>query len=146
MPANGHYTFPPELYYDPATHVWARPSGETVTVGLDALGLESLGDMAYISLEAIGFEARRGAAMGSLEAAKMVGELVAPLSGTVAARNEAALADPGLVNRDPYGEGWLIAIRPSAWSSEVAALVHGDGLAKWAQAETERYRAQGWIE
>ncbi|MBI3764808.1 MAG: glycine cleavage system protein H, partial [Chloroflexi bacterium] len=109
------YSFPPDLYYDRASHLWARHDGDTVTVGLDALGLESLGDMAYVSLQAVGFPVRRGEAVGSLEAAKMVGDLIAPVSGTVAARNEAVLRDPGLVNRDPYGAGWLVKIAASDW-------------------------------
>ena len=146
MPSNGHYVFPPELYYDRSTHVWVRYQGETATIGLDALGLESLGDMAYISLQAVGLPAQRGAAAGSLEAAKMVGDIVAPVSGTIAARNEAVLRDPSLVNRDPYGEGWLLQLEPSDWARESAELVHGADLARWVEAEIERYRAQGWIE
>lgn len=146
MPTNGHYTFPPNLYYDRSNHLWARRDGATVTIGLDTLGLESLGDMAYLSLQAVGFPAQRGAAVGTLEAAKMVGDLVAPVSGTIAARNEAVLRDPSLVNRDPYGAGWLVQITPSDWERESAELVHGPELMPWVLAEVERYQAQGWIE
>ncbi|MEK7327091.1 MAG: glycine cleavage system protein H [Chloroflexota bacterium] len=148
MPTNGHYSFPPELYYDRSTHVWARhaPSGATVTIGLDALGLESLGDMAYLSLQAVGFPAQRDESIGSLEAAKMVGDLIAPVSGVIAARNEAVLSDPGLINRDPYGAGWLLQITPSAWERDSAELVHGAELKPWVEAEIERYRVQGWID
>ena len=146
MPTDRRYSFPPTLYYDRSNHIWVRHENETATIGLDALGLESLGDMAYISLQATGFPARRGEPVGALEAAKMVGDLVAPVSGTVTARNEAALRDPGLVNRDPYGEGWLLQLAPSDWVRESAELVHGDGLAPWVEAEIQRYRSQGWIE
>jgi len=146
MPTDGHYTFPPDLYYDRAMHGWVRRDGQTVTLGLDALGLESLGDMAYISLQAVGIPVRRGEALGTLEAAKMVGDLVAPVSGTISARNEAVLRDPGLVNRDPYGAGWLVQITPSDWVRDSAELVHGAELMAWVEAEVERYRSQGWIE
>lgn len=146
MTTNGHYPFPPELYYDRATHVWARTDSDAVTIGLDVLGLESLGDIAYLSLPAVGVPVRRGEAMGSVEAAKMVGDLVAPVSGVIVARNEAVLHDPGLVNRDPYGEGWIARIAPSDWARESADLVHGLGLRPWVEAEIERYRAQGWID
>ena len=146
MPTDSHYSFPADLYYDRSNHIWVRHDGEVVTVGLDALGLESLGDMAYISLQAAGFAAWRGEPVGALEAAKMVGDLVAPVSGAITARNEAVLSDPGLVNRDPYGEGWLLQLAPSDWARESAALVHGDGVAAWVEAEIERYRSQGWIE
>ncbi len=146
MPTNGHYSFPPELYYDRANHVWVRRDGEAATIGLDALGLESLGDMAYISLQAIGLPVRRGESLGSLEAAKMVGDLIAPIGGLIAARNEAVLSDPGLINRDPYGAGWIVQLTPSEWASDSAELVHGADLAPWVEAEIERYRAQGWID
>lgn len=146
MPANSRYSFPPELYYDRSTHIWARADGEVVTIGLDVLGLESLGDIAYLSLQAVGIPVRRGEALGSVEAAKMVGDLAAPVSGVIAARNEAALRDPSLINRDPYGEGWIVQLIPSDWARESAELVHGKDLEPWAEAEIERYRAQGWIE
>jgi glycine cleavage system H protein len=145
MPSNVHYAFPPELYYDRATHVWARHEGGRVTIGLDALGLESLGDMAYLSLQAVGFLARRGESFGSLEAAKMVGDLIAPVSGAIAERNDEVLRDPGLINRDPYGNGWILKITPSDWARESAELVHGAELRAWVEAEIERYRSQGWI-
>ncbi len=146
MPTNGQYHFPPELYYDRTTHVWARYDGGVLTLGLDALGLESLGDMAYISLQAVGFPIKRGESIGSLEAAKMVGDLIAPVSGAIAARNEVVLSDPGLINRDPYGAGWIIQITPADWGSESATLVHGAELTAWVEAEIGRYRKQGWIE
>jgi glycine cleavage system H protein len=140
------YHFPPDLFYDRATHVWVRYENNTVTLGLDALGLESLGDMAYVSLQAVGLPVRRGEAAGSLEAAKMVGDFVSPVSGTITARNEAALRDPGLINRDPYGAGWLLQLAPAAWEREAAELIHGPALAVWIESEIERYRTQGWIE
>jgi len=146
MSSNGHYSFPPDLYYDPATHVWTRRDGASVTVGLDALGLESLGDMAYLSLRAVGGVARRGESLGTMEAAKMVGDLIAPISGTILAVNEDVVCDPGIVNREPYGAGWIVQITPSDWQGDSAELVHGEALAAWIAAEIERYRQQGWIQ
>jgi glycine cleavage system H protein len=146
MPPNGLYPFPPDLYYDRSTHVWVRPGDGRVTIGLDALGLESLGDMAYLTLQAAGNPARRGTPIGSMEAAKMVGDLIAPVSGAITQRNEEVLRDPGLVNRDPYRAGWLVEIAPSDWGRESAELVHGAALAAWVEEEVERYKSQGWIE
>ena len=145
MSSNSHYSFPPELYYDPATHVWVRLDGDTATVGLDTLGLESLGDIAYISLQAAGLPARRGESVGTMEAAKMVGDLIAPIGGAILARNEDVLLDPGIINRDPYGAGWIVQITPSNWQGDSAELVHGEALAVWVAAEIARYRQQGWI-
>ncbi len=141
------YQFPKDRHYDRTNHMWAQRDPDTgrVIVGMDALGLESLGDLAYISLPSAGERLARGKASGTLEAAKMTGELLTPVSGTVVTRNENVLRDPSLVNRDCYGAGWLLAIEPSDWKTESAELVHGDAIDPWSQAEIERYRQQGWI-
>jgi len=146
MSSNQNYIFPPDLYYDRATHIWARYDDEIVTIGLDALGLESLGDMAYISLQAAGLPVQRGESIGSLEAAKMVGDVIAPVGGVIAARNDEVLRDPSLINRDPYHAGWIIQITPSDWESDSAQLAHGADVTAWVESEIERYRSQGWIE
>jgi glycine cleavage system H protein len=108
------------------------------TVGVDALGQEALGTVVYVQLGEAGGEVRRGAAIGSLEAEKMVRPVVAPVSGTVLEINDAVVAAPALLNRDPYGAGWLVRIRASRWSAERAELLHGDeAVAAWARAALE---------
>lgn len=140
--------FPSDRYYDPANHLWLRASAnhDQLTIGIDALGLEALGDLAYIVLPEAGQVVRRGEPMGSLEAAKMTGELIAPVSGKVLARNDRVLREPLLVNRDGYESAWLVVIRPEDWVSESIGLIHGPALAPWVAAEVERYRRQGWID
>jgi glycine cleavage system H protein len=101
----------------------------------------------YIQLEAEGTRVSRGDPIGSVEAAKMVSPLYAPISGTIARRNEAVLRNPALVNADPYGRGWLVELEPSHWEAEAAELIHGaDRVARWLEEEVARYREQGWIE
>lgn len=142
------YEFPDDLYYDAANHQWAKldvASGH-VLVGIDSLGLEALGDLAYISLQAAGTQVRQGESIGTLEAAKMTGDLFAPVSGTLAARNERVLRDPLLVNGDPYNEGWIAAIEPGDWEVESRELIHGPALPAWVESEIERYRSQGWVD
>lgn len=141
------YTMPPELAYDAGTHMWVRydPVAGLATVGLDALGQASMGDLAYLVLPAVGAPVRRGGGAGSLEAAKMTGDVVSPLTGTVAAVNAAAMRDPSLVNRDPYGAGWLLQIAPANWSGESVDLISGVAVAPWAAAELARYEREGWI-
>jgi glycine cleavage system H protein len=141
------YNFPTDRYYDRKHHMWGRRERDAgrVLVGIDALGLESLGDLAYLVLPEMGAAVTRGQPCGTLEAAKMTGDLVAPFSGTVVARNDQVLSDPSLVNRDNYGQGWLFAIEPCKWTNEYPKLAHGAGIADWVEAETARYREQGWI-
>ncbi len=138
---------PSDRWYDGDQHLWARldPATGRVIVGMDALGLAALGDLAYITLRAPGAAVRRGEPIGTLEAAKMTGDLIAPISGVLVGGNPDVLRDPTLVNHDPYGAGWLFQLAPDDWAGEAAALLAGDALPAWVAAETERYRTQGWI-
>jgi glycine cleavage system H protein len=142
------YHIPDDRHYDGTHHMWARFEPETghVVVGIDTLGLAALGDLAYISLQAAGMPVKRGEPIGTLEAAKMTGDLIAPVSGTVVDRNTESLRDPGLVNESPYDEGWLVVIKPENWEEESGKLISGEALPAWVAAEIERYRSQGWID
>lgn len=142
------YEIPADRRYDREHHMWAQfdlASGD-VRVGIDTLGLASLGDLAYVTLKDVGISVKRGESMGTLEAAKMTGDLIAPVSGTIVARNEATVSNPGLVNQSPYVDGWMVVIKPSDWENESAQLVSGDGLPAWVEAEIKRYMSQGWID
>ena len=142
------YEIPSDRAYDREHHMWAQfdsVSGD-VFVGIDTLGLASLGDLAYVTLKEIGAEVQRGQSMGTLEAAKMTGDLIAPVSGTIMARNDATVSNPGLVNQSPYVDGWMVVIKPSDWENESAQLVSGEGLPAWVEAEVKRYKSQGWID
>jgi glycine cleavage system H protein len=142
------YEIPSDRSYDREHHMWAQydsTSGQ-VKVGIDTLGLASLGDLAYVTLKEVGANVQRGESIGTLEAAKMTGDLIAPVSGTIVARNDATVSNPGLVNQSPYAEGWMVVIKPSDWKNESMQLVSGDGLPAWVESEIKRYRSQGWID
>ncbi len=135
---------PTDRCYDRDHHVWALRDESTgrVRIGVDALGLDSLGELAYISLQAVGMPVRRGESIGMLEAAKMTSDLISPLSGVITARNEEALRQPGLVNQDPYAAGWLVEIEPSAWEEEAALLVSGPAILDWIAEELKQREAE----
>jgi glycine cleavage system H protein len=122
-----------------------RASGN-VFIGMDTLGLAALGDLAYVTLKDVGAELKRGQSFGTLEAAKMTGDLVAPISGVIVARNDNIVHDPSVVNQSPYMDGWMVVMKPNDWENEVAQLVSGDGLPAWVESEIKRYRSQGWID
>jgi glycine cleavage system H protein len=147
MTADTIYALPADRAYDAAQHTWALydPATATALIGIDALGQASMGDLAFLLLPSVGAAVRRNIGAGSLEAAKMTGDVLSPLSGAVLAVNEAALRDPSLVNRDPYGGGWLFKISPADWEGESAELISGDAVAAWAESEIARYRKEGWI-
>jgi glycine cleavage system H protein len=144
MDRDRHFDLPADRCYDAASHLWALRDASTgrVRVGVDAIGLESLGELAYVALLEDGKVVRRGEPLGSLEAAKMTTTIAAPLSGTIVGRNAAVLADPLAVNRDPYAGGWLVEIVPSRWPQEAALLVSGEAIGPWAAREMTRLRSE----
>jgi glycine cleavage system H protein len=142
------FEFPEELYYESSQHLWLRPQDEKpiVVVGVDRLGLEALGELAYVSLKPAGTRVERGEPLGTLEAAKMTTDVPSPVTGTILDRNESAVRDPLLVNRDPYDHGWLVRLEPTSWKSESADLISGSTISEWATSEVERYRAEKLID
>ena len=111
--------------YDPAGHFWVlMVAPDRARIGMDALGVETSGTIAQLAFLSVGEHLKRGEAFGSLEAAKFVGPLTSPLSGTVSATNDAVVADPALVERDPYGAGWLVEM-DIADAGELGELVSG---------------------
>ena len=93
-----------------AEHEWIDVAGSVATVGITAYAAEKLGDVVYVDLPAVGATVAAGRVVGEIESTKSVGELFAPVNGTVVERNEAVIASPELVNADPFGEGWLIKV------------------------------------
>jgi glycine cleavage system H protein len=127
--------FPEDLKYT-SEHEWVRTPGEadaSVRVGITEFAQDALGDIVYVSLPEVGAAIDSGAAIGELESTKSVSDVYAPLSGTVAAVNEALDATPELVNSDPYGDGWLFELVPTD-PAAVEALM--DSAAYQAGLET----------
>lgn len=95
------------------SHEYVRSEGDTVRVGISAFAVDQLGDIVFVELPEVGSSVSQGASFGSVESVKAVEDLLAPISGTVEARNEAVLASPEELQNDPYGEGWLLVVRPA---------------------------------
>ncbi len=91
-------------------HEWLRVDADSATVGITAYAASNLGDVVYVELPEAGTQLTAGAIVGELESTKSVGELFAPVSGTVTENNQAVVDDPSLINSDPYGEGWLFKV------------------------------------
>jgi glycine cleavage system H protein len=104
---------PEELRYT-AEHEWVSGgTADAVRVGITHFAQDSLGDIVFVQLPDPGTEVTAGQPLGEVESTKSVSEIYAPVSGTVVARNEALESTPELVNSDPYGEGWLLEIKPA---------------------------------
>lgn len=108
-------SIPSDLRYT-AEHEWVR-EGTPVTVGITQNAADALGDLVFIELPEVGDAVTAGAVCGEVESTKSVSEVFSPVTGTVVEVNDGAVADPSLVNSDPYGEGWLLRVEvtePSA--------------------------------
>ena len=105
--------YPDDLKYT-AEHEWVRPGDDGVLrIGITAYAQEALGDIVYVTLPAAGTEVAAGQAFGEVESTKSVSDVYAPVGGVVTTPNQALDASPELLNQDPYGEGWIVEIRPA---------------------------------
>lgn len=100
---------PEDLRYS-REHEWVRITDGVATVGITDFAQESLGDVVYVGLPTVGTAVRAADAVCEIESTKSVSEIYAPVSGTVQAVNERLAESPELVNRDPYGDGWIMRI------------------------------------
>ncbi len=104
---------PENLQYT-ATHEWVRVEGSVLTMGITDHAQSELTDVVYVTLPAVGQPVHEKQVLLTLESVKTVADVYAPANGKVARVNEELTKDPGLVNKDPYGKGWILAIEFSA--------------------------------
>ncbi len=102
---------PEDLYYS-GTHEWVRLEGDTAILGVTDHAQESMGDMVYIDLPEVGKTIETKGECGVLESVKSASDFYSPIAGEIIAVNEKLTDTPDLVNKDPYGEGWIIRLRP----------------------------------
>jgi glycine cleavage system H protein len=112
---------PADLKYA-KSHEWIRVKGDIATVGVSDHAQQELTDVVFVELPAVGRVLEAGAACAVVESVKTASDLYAPVSGEVVAVNPEVVADPALVNRDPYGGGWFFQVRLSQ-PEELAGLL-----------------------
>ena len=115
---------PADLKYT-KEHEWIKVDGDVATVGITDFAQGELGDIVYVEIETEGETLDAEEVFGTVEAVKTVSDLFMPLSGEVLEFNEGLEADPEIVNKDPYGDGWMIKIKLSD-ASEVDNLLSAD--------------------
>jgi glycine cleavage system H protein len=113
--------FPDNLKYT-KDHEWVRVEGNTAVIGITDFAQGELGDIVYVEIETVGESMNHEEVFGTVEAVKTVSDLFMPVSGKILDKNAAIDANPDLVNRDPYGEGWMIKVEMSN-AGEVAGLM-----------------------
>ena len=105
--------FPSNVKYT-KEHEWIRQEGDVAYVGITDYAQEQLGDIVFVDIQTEGETLEAGEAFGTIEVVKTISDLFIPVAGEVLEQNAALADQPELVNQDPYGEGWLIKIKPSA--------------------------------
>lgn len=115
---------PAELKYT-KEHEWIRVEGENAVVGITDYAQSQLGDIVFVECETVGDDLEAGDTFGTIEAVKTVSDLYSPVTGEVLEFNETLEDEPELVNKDPYGKGWIVKIKLSD-ASELDGLLSAD--------------------
>jgi glycine cleavage system H protein len=125
--ANG-CDLPEDLYYFVEKHIWVRPGeNDEVVMGLTDVAQHLAGKVIAVTIKKVGRSLAKCQSAATVESSKWVGPVPTPLSGEIIEVNGAVVGDPTLVNRDCYGEGWVVRLRCSAWGEESGALSTGAG-------------------
>jgi len=134
---------PVDLCYVVEEHLWVRRDQDgSVTLGMTDVAQTTAGRILVVTFKPTGRFYPRGKAVAVVESAKWLGPVRTPLSGHLAAVNEALRREADLINRSPYGRGWLVRVVPSAWEEEAGLLLSGEE----AVAAYERYMADRDLE
>jgi glycine cleavage system H protein len=136
---------PDDLYYQPEDHLWVRLEGKRARVGLDDMAQHSAGKVSAVRLKPAGRPIAAGKPFGTMEAGKYVGPLKAPVAGQVVDVNAEVMSQPGLLNIDPYGQGWLVVIELADPIKDLAGLIRGAAVQGWLEGSVADWRKRGLL-
>lgn len=118
-------------------HEWVRVEGEVCTVGITDYAQSKLGDVVVVDLPKVGAKLEFMKPACSIESFKAVSDVYSPLSGVVVEVNQKLAEDPGLVNRDPYGKGWLFKLKPERLKEEAKLLLKPEEYRRLIEGSTD---------
>jgi glycine cleavage system H protein len=124
---------PEELRYT-QSHEWVRIDGDVGTIGITEYAQKELGDIVYLELPEVGHVFNAGEEFGTVESVKAVSELFTPVSGEIVEINKGAVTEPGIVNDDPFGDGWMIKLKLST-EEEVQKLLTAEQYEQYVKEE-----------
>lgn len=134
--------FPEDLKYHIEHNIWLREIAHGVLeIGMTSYALALSGQLVYYTPKKTGKTVRRDKSCATVESGKWVGPVKSPVAGEIVGSNDLLRDDPGLVNRDPYGMGWLIRLQPDHWPDESIVLLSGE---KARQAFFEKMEYEGF--
>jgi glycine cleavage system H protein len=116
-----------------AEHEWLRVDGEDAYIGVTDFAQHELGDIVFVEVETVGEVLEKGETFGTIEAVKTVSDMYMPISGEVVEFNDALVENPELINKDPFGEGWVIKMRILK-ADQVDSLLSAEAYKKLTEA------------
>ena len=132
------YNMPDDLYYE-ENHFWIKEEGDILVMGMDDFAQKMAGEVVYIQLPDEGKIIKVGKKFAKIESGKWLGKVFGPVNGVLAEVNENLEENPGLINEDCYGKGWMYKIQPDD-KSELENLIHTpEALEEWLLADIEKY-------
>ena len=126
------YQIPDDLLYT-KEHEWTKEEGGTVRVGITDYAAKTLNDVVYVTPPRVNDRVAQMKSMGTVESIKAVSEVYSPVTGTVTKVNSQLDSHPELVNKSPYGEGWLVEVKPASFASEKKALLDARAYAAYVE-------------
>ncbi|MGH7177791.1 MAG: glycine cleavage system protein GcvH [Tepidisphaeraceae bacterium] len=111
------------------THEWHKLEGDTVVIGITKIAADELTDVTYVALPKVGDQVKANGRFGEIESVKATSDLYSGVAGTITAINAELSSNPGLVNNDPYGKGWMIKLKPDN-QADVNKLLPADEYLK----------------
>jgi glycine cleavage system H protein len=124
------YEVPEGLYFS-KDFEWIKIEGDKVRMGLTDYAQKSLREIVYAELPEAGAELKQGEPYGTVESVKAVSDLVAAISGTIEEVNQEVQSKPELLNEDPYGEGWIVIVKPASLDADLVNLMDFDKAVEW---------------
>jgi glycine cleavage system H protein len=132
------YDMPDDLYYH-KEFMWVKVDGNVAKVGLIDYAQKLAGDISYVEMPFEGDQVNQNSEVGTIETGKWVGKIFAPVSGTVKGTNEKLYDDPTLINKDPFGDGWIFEIEMGN-QDELNNLMKGNAAGEWLKGEIAKQK------
>ena len=133
----GEYNVPEDIYYT-KEHEWVRLEGDKCRIGVTDYAQNSLHEIVYVDLPQIGLKMNQMQSLGTVESVKAVADVYSPISGTILEVNNALSDAPELVNKSPYGLGWITVITPKDLNGELPGLMKAPDYKSFLKKITEK--------
>jgi len=130
MAKENDYELRDGLYYS-EDHLWVKVENGLARIGVTDYAQKSLREVVFAELPDVGFEVKHKESFGTLESVKAVSDLISPISGTIKEVNTNVADNPEILNKDPYGEGWLIVVEPTDLENELKKNMDFNAAKEW---------------